>query len=193
MVSNEVFAALASNSNSDPWATTARIAPSTSPCARSWPWTACPYSVSSTRRAASQPSRDPAMVMWLPRESTTTPSRRSISARFCPYGPTRADAPRLSSKSMTTCVSGGICRSRSSLRLGASEGESDALLGKGSGSRDDWRRMGWLRKSSLQRQPRREFAEQAVALEALDLDRQYLSDDIGRGHHMGRLQISGAA
>ena len=38
-----------------------------------------------------------------------------------------------------------------------------------------------------------EFAEQAVALEAADGDRQHLPDDVGRRHHMGRLQISGAA
>ena len=38
-----------------------------------------------------------------------------------------------------------------------------------------------------------EFAEQAVALEAFDPDRQHLSDDVGRGHHMRRLQIGGAA
>jgi hypothetical protein len=31
---------------------------------------------------------------------------------------------------MTTWVSGGVCMSRSGLRLGASEDESDALLGK---------------------------------------------------------------
>src|SRR5450631_749194 len=122
------------------------------------------------------------MVMWLPRESTTTPSRRSTSARFCPYGPTSAEAARLSSKSITTCVSGGICMSRSSLRLGASEGESDALLGKGSGSRFDLRRIGDVRKIGPQaRRVRRcgEFTEQAVALEAVDPHRQYLSDDIG--------------
>ena len=34
----------------------------------------------------------------------TTPSRRSIKARFCPYCPNRADARRLSSKVRTTCV-----------------------------------------------------------------------------------------
>src|SRR5438105_1449229 len=125
------------------------------------------------------------MVMWLPRESTTTPSRRSISAKFCPYGPTNAEAARLSSKSMTTCVSGGICMSRSSLRLGASEGESDALFGKGSGSRGHLGkchlRMGrcHLRKGHLRKFGWRglpisrpgEFAEQAVALEAFDRDR----------------------
>src|SRR5665213_695434 len=95
---------------------------------------------------------------------------------------------------MTTCVSGGICRSRSSLLLGASEGESDALLGKGSGSRDRLR-SGHARKSGMRRPSRRvrELAEQAVALEALDSDRQYLSDNVSRGHHMGRLQIGGAA
>src|SRR5450631_297577 len=123
------------------------------------------------------------MVMWLPRESTTTPSRRSTSARFCPYGPTSAEAARLSSKSITTWVSGGICISRSSLRVGASEGESDALFGKGSGSRCDVRGIGDVRrmahsgKISIRR--RCEFAEQAVALEAFDPHRQYLSDDIG--------------
>ena len=40
IVSNDDLAILASYSNSDPCAITARIAPSTSPCARSWPWTA---------------------------------------------------------------------------------------------------------------------------------------------------------
>src|SRR5882757_2539325 len=91
---------------------------------------------------------------------------------------------------MTTWVSGGACRSRSSLRLGASEGESDALLGKGSGSRDHWRvreLRGPLMKGC------RERAEQAVAFEAFDCDRQHLADDVGRGKHMRRLQVSGAA
>src|ERR1700687_1483439 len=96
---------------------------------------------------------------------------------------------------MTTCVSGGTCMSRSSLRLGASEGESDALFGKGSGSRCHLRRC-HLRKSGLDGAPVRmgsEFAKQAVALEASDGHRQYLSDDIERCHHMRRLQIGGAA
>src|ERR1700733_8933481 len=96
---------------------------------------------------------------------------------------------------MTTCVSGGICMSRSSLRLGASEGESDALLGKGSGSRDhlrrgDVRKMGWRRRrvgSAGQ------FAKQAVAFDSIDSHRQYLSDDLRRRHHMRRLQVGGAA
>src|SRR5205814_2156197 len=140
------------------------------------------------RRAASQPSREPAMVMWLPRESTTTPSRRSISAKFCPYGPTNAEAARLSSKSMTTCVSGGTCMSRSNLRLGASEGESDALFGKGSGSVGHVRggRPAGMRRGG-------ELAEQAVAFEAFDSDRENLADDVGRGHHMRGLKIGGAA
>src|SRR5471032_2103041 len=91
---------------------------------------------------------------------------------------------------MTTWVSGGACRSRSSLRLGASEGESDALLGKGSGSRGRLKMRRW-------RGPHvrscRERAEQAVALEAFDCDRQHLPDDLGRRKHMRRLKVSGAA
>src|SRR6185437_12219294 len=130
------------------------------------------------------------MVTWFPRESTTTPSRRSTSARFWPYGPTSAEAARLSSKSMTTCVSGGTCMSRSNLRLGTSEGESDALLGKGSGS--DGRLRGGNRCAACWR-TERQLAEQAVALQAVDPDRQHLSDDVARCHHMGRLQIGGAA
>src|SRR5271170_7743186 len=110
------------------------------------------------------------MVMWLPRESTTMPSRRSICARFCPYGPTSAEAARLSSKSMTTCVSGGICMSRSNLRLGASEGESDALFGKGSGSNVH---SGGCGPDGVPRGGCYEFAEQAVALEAFDSDRPH--------------------
>src|SRR4029079_164599 len=102
---------------------------------------------------------------------------------------TSAEAARLSSKSMTTWVSGGICMSRSNLRLGASEGESDALLGKGSGSHGLWRRMvqsrrinrgrrnGWHRR----RGDRGEFAEQAVSLQATDGDREHLADGVGRG------------
>jgi hypothetical protein len=38
---------------------------------------------------------------------------------------------------MTTWASGGVCMSRSNLRLAASEDESDALFGKGSGSSGD--------------------------------------------------------
>src|SRR5262249_33670166 len=91
---------------------------------------------------------------------------------------------------MTTCVSGGTCMSRSNLRLGASEGESDALFGKGSGSNGLTGGCNRLRPRGLDR---RKLAEQAVALEALDPDRQHLSDDVGRGHHMSRLQIRGAA
>src|SRR4051794_37078057 len=94
---------------------------------------------------------------------------------------------------MTTWVSGGICMSRSNLRLGASEGESDALLGKGSGSRDHWRRIGGWRKRRCRRHGvAGEFAEQAVALQAVDPDRQHLSDNIRRGKHMRWLQVSGA-
>src|ERR1700732_5006460 len=89
---------------------------------------------------------------------------------------------------MTTCVSGGVCMSRSNLRLGTSEGESDALFGKGSGSHRVRERCLWprMRRGG-------EFAEQAVALETFDFHWQDLSDDIGGGHHMGRLEIRGAA
>src|ERR1700752_743965 len=99
---------------------------------------------------------------------------------------------------MTTWVSGGICMSRSSLRLGASEDESDALFGKGSGSRGRLKRSrlrtshlrsSHLRKSRLRLARGRKYAEQAVALEAIDGHRQYLSDEIGGRHHMRRLQI----
>src|ERR1700753_1329099 len=106
------------------------------------------------------------MVMWLPRESTTTPSRRSPRARFWPYGPTSAETARLSSKSMTTCVSGGTCMSRSNLRLGTSEGESDALFGKGSGSDADV-----VGRDVLSGRRRHEFALEAVSFEAIDLHR----------------------
>ncbi len=49
------------------------------------------------------------MVTWLPRESATTPSLRSITARFCPYCPNSTDARRLSSKSSTIRVIGLSC------------------------------------------------------------------------------------
>src|SRR5271169_5896025 len=97
---------------------------------------------------------------------------------------------------MTNCVSGGTCMSRSGLREGASEGESDALFGKGSGSHsrfgriDDWLRAG---SSSQCWQSARQFAEQAVALEAFDSHRKDLPDDSLRRHHMRRLKIGRAA
>src|ERR1700761_5738465 len=90
---------------------------------------------------------------------------------------------------MTTCVSGGTCMSRSNLRLGTSEGESDALFGKGSGSNADLFRG----RSEAVRRRRHELAFEAVTFEAVDLDGPDLTDDVGRGHHMGRLQVSGAA
>src|SRR5262245_14641607 len=108
---------------------------------------------------------------------------------------------------MTTWVSGGIGMSRSNLRLGASEGESDALFGKGSGSKAFFRSKAFLRSKrflrcagrlnevrpiGLLRRPD-QFAEQAVALEAADPDRQHLSDDVGRGEDVRRLQVRGAA
>src|ERR1700733_14393623 len=89
---------------------------------------------------------------------------------------------------MTTCVSGGTCMSRSILRLGTSEGESDALFGKGSGSNAD---LGRGRRNAVRCGRRYEFALEAVTLEAVDSHRQHLADDIGRGHDMGRLQPGG--
>src|ERR1700752_5137399 len=89
---------------------------------------------------------------------------------------------------MTTCVSGGICMSRSSLRLGASEGESDALFAKGSGSSGH---PGFGCRRGERR--RGEMAEQAVALEALDMHGENFADDVDWGHYMGGLQIGGAA
>src|SRR5207237_8242618 len=89
---------------------------------------------------------------------------------------------------MTTCVSGGICMSRSSLRLGASEGESDALFGKGSGSSDHPGFGG-----ASERRLRGEMAEQAVTVEALDVHGEDFAEDVRGGHDMGGLQIGGAA
>src|SRR5579872_2523833 len=95
---------------------------------------------------------------------------------------------------MTTCVSGGTCMSRSSLREGTSEGESDALFGKGSGSHSRFIAGGRLRCHGIGvALRRRKLAEQAVALEALDFNRQNPSDNGRRCHHMGRLEISGTA
>ena len=37
------------------------------------------------------------------------------------------------------------------------------------------------------------MAEQAVALETFNRDRQHLTDDVGRGHHVRGLKICGAA
>src|SRR5262249_51474959 len=91
---------------------------------------------------------------------------------------------------MTTCVSGGICMSRSNLRLGASEGESDALFGKGSGSNGRLSKCG---PPGLRSRSRYELAEQAVTLKTVDLYREHLTDDVGRSHHVCRLQIGGAA
>src|SRR5262249_59828724 len=45
-----------------------------------------------------------ARATGFPRCSATTPSLRSISARFCPYWPNNRDASRLSSKASTTWV-----------------------------------------------------------------------------------------
>src|SRR4029450_11041545 len=44
------------------------------------------------------------MVTGFPRAPATTPGRRSISARFCPYWPNSTEASLLSSKASTVCV-----------------------------------------------------------------------------------------
>src|SRR5262249_21480049 len=77
------------------------------------------------------------MVRWLPRCSATTPSRRSISARFCPYCPNRTEASLLSSKASTVCAvavsseaaAGGITES------GVRKGVSSSCCGKDGGVR----------------------------------------------------------
>src|SRR5262245_43538907 len=94
---------------------------------------------------------------------------------------------------MTTWVSGGICMSRSNLRLGGSEDESDALFGKGSGSPSFLKGSGGKRCGCARCRGARKFAKQAVTLEARNRDRQYLSYNVRRGEHMSGLQPSGAA
>src|SRR5579872_5448831 len=96
---------------------------------------------------------------------------------------------------MTNWVSGGACMSRSSLREGTSEVESDALFGKGSGSHSRFRRVSCRHSlgGGERRQWARELAEQAVSFEAFDFDRQHLPDDGLARHHMRGLKIGGTA
>jgi hypothetical protein len=85
----------------------------------------------------------------------------------------------------------------SRLRVGMSEGESDALFGKGSGSHSRFGSIGELRNWHLRRSrcglADRKFAEQAVTLQAVDPDRENLSDDLLASHYMRGLQIGGTA
>src|SRR5215471_4125769 len=184
LISSKFCRALAgSKSNSEPCAIASRIAPSTSPETRSSPRLSRSYSPSSTRRACSQASREPSMVTWLPRESATTPSRRSISARFCPYWPNSTEASRLSSKASTTWVA---ALSPAVAGVGTSAPLSDPRVRNASGlhtcqrGRRDVRRRG-------------EFTEQAVRAGARDRDGDHLADQRRRRHHLHGLQIGRAA
>src|SRR5262245_23021263 len=155
-----------------------RIAPSTSPWETSWPRLICSYSPSSTRRARSQPSREPSSVTWLPRESATTPRRRSISARFCPYCPNSVDARRLSSKVSTAwvgAVSSGP-EGASELSVGRLRNASGSGCDKAGGFCIDSRGPG-------------ERPEQAVGHGGRDRDRHQRADQGCRCHHVHRLQI----
>src|SRR5882724_2989136 len=159
-----------------------RIAASTSPCETSCPRLICSYRPSSTRRARSQASREPSSVTWLPRESATTPSRRSINARFCPYWPNSVEARRLSSKvstvsavavSLASAADGAIPLSVGRLR-NASGSNCDAGL-----CIDTWRI--------------REHAEQAVCDGSGDGDRHHCADQACGRYDLHRLQIGRAA
>src|SRR5450830_493555 len=154
------------------------MAPSTSPWLSSWPRLMCSYSPSSTRRACSQPPREPSRVTWLPRCSATTPRRRSISARFCPYWPNRTDASLLSSKASTICV---IAVS-SEAAAGGITG-SDVRKGVSSSCCGQRRRAGMFGKP----------AEQSIGSDIGDGHRQYRTDQRGRRHDLHRLKIWGAA
>src|SRR5215471_3388991 len=78
--------------------------------------------------------------------------------------------------------------SRSNLRLGASEGESDALFGKGSGSNGHLgRRRPNFRKGDGER------AKKAVTLELFDPHRHDPAEDIAGCHDMDWLQIGTAS
>src|ERR1700744_4239999 len=98
------------------------------------------------------------MVTWLPRESATTPRRRSISARFWPYWPKSIEASRLSSKASTTWVaalsSGAAGEGRRGLLSDPRVRKSSSLQDGFKNSRDRWRRV--------VRRRLRELAEQAV-------------------------------
>src|SRR5215472_8223051 len=118
------------------------------------------------------------MVTWLPRCSATTPSRRSISARFCPYWPNSTEASLLSSNASTVWVvavssdaaAGGM--TGSDVRKGA----SSSCCGQGRVTRFVSER-----------------AKEAVAADLGDdhaLDR---SDQVCRRHDLDRLQIRRAA
>src|SRR5437762_582931 len=122
------------------------------------------------------------MVTWLPRESATTPSRRSISARFCPYWPNSVEARRLSSKVSMVCV---VAVSFTSLAAGTIP-LSVGKLRNASGSNGD---AGFCLDSRLAR----EHAKQAVGSDIRDGHRHHRADHIPSRHHLNRLKIWRAA
>src|SRR6478752_10644264 len=118
------------------------------------------------------------MVTWLPRWSATTPRRRSINARFCPYCPNRTEASLLSSNASTVWV---VAVSSEA----AAEGITESGVRKGVSSSCCGKRGGvhFIGKR----------AKKAVAADFGDghaLDR---SDQAGGRHDMDCLQIWGAA
>src|SRR5262249_33739819 len=141
------------------------------------------YRPSSTWRACSQASREPSMVTWLPRESATTPSRRSISARCCPYWPNSVEASRLSSNASTTWVApfsavaaGGMSEPLSVPRVRNASALQARELGCG-----------------ISDEGPRDVADQAVRSGGGDGDRGPLADQPGRCHDLHGLQVGRAA
>src|SRR5215510_3024796 len=116
------------------------------------------------------------MVTWLPRCSATTPSRRSISARFCPYCPNSTEASLLSSKASTVCV---VAVSSEAAPAGITEsvvrkGVSNSCCGED-------------RRLVL------ETAEKTVAADLGDGHALERADQLLWRHHLDCLQVWGAA
>src|ERR1700752_3929689 len=125
------------------------------------------------------------MVTWLPRESATTPRRRSIKARFWPYCPNSVHARRLSSKVSTVCV---VAVSFASLVAGTIP-LSVGRLRNASGS-ERFERLGGFWPDS---RPLRERAEQAIGSNLRDRHGYHRADQMRRRHDLHRLKIGRAA
>src|SRR6185437_31907 len=106
------------------------------------------------------------------------PSRRSISARFCPYCPNRMEASRLSSKASTICV---VAVSSNAAEAGIT-GSVVRKAVSGSCCGEDLLRD--VRAGRIRRN-----AEQAVGADTSDGDRNDLADERGRRYHRYRLEI----
>src|SRR5215470_20209475 len=120
------------------------------------------------------------MVTWLPRESATTPSLRSISERFCPYWPNSTEARRLSSKVSTTWV---VAFSPAPVGVGTSEPWSDPRVRNASGLQ----MFGQSRQPGhVDMAPRRlrELAKQAVGAGPNDRHAAHGADQRGGRHHL---------